>query len=140
MLPILVAFTMLIQSADVQPFTGSWVAQIKGQTFARLELTIRNGDVQGQLRLTGFHVDANGDVDELIRDDDSTAPIFDVSLRDNVLSFSRKDGDDTDRFQMRLADGRATLAFVVDAAVRAELAQEGVAVPRPFTMIRTEVP
>ena len=137
MLQLIFAAATILQAAGLQDFAGSWIAQVKGETFARLELTIGTGGVQGRLLLASkIHVDANGEVDGLNPGDTSTASISDVALRDGVLSFSRKDGDDADRFGMRLADGRATLTFIVDAALRAELAREGIPVPRPITLTR----
>ena len=133
---IVLASTLLAQSGSLPEFAGTWIAQVKGQPLARLELTVTNGEVQGQLSLAGMHVDANGDVDNLIPDVDHTASIFDATFRDSVLSFATRDGDDTDHFEARLVDGRVTLTFVVDAALRAELAQEGIPAPRPIAMTR----
>ena len=109
---------------------------MKGQPLARLDLTLANGELQGQLGLAGMHMDANGNVDAVIPGAGHTAPVFDIAVRDGVLSFAVKDGDDTDRFEVRLVDGRATLTMVIDDTFRAELAREGIAAPRPITMTR----
>jgi hypothetical protein len=131
---LLLATTLLSQVMDPQEFAGKWVAQLRDQTFAQLDLKVTDGQLQGQLRLAGMHVDANGDVDALIGGLGEPVSIFDVALRNGALSFARKDGDDTDRFDLRLAEGRAFLALIPDPAFRAELAQEGIAVPRPIPL------
>jgi hypothetical protein len=91
------AMALLAQSTGLQTFAGSWTAELKGEPLARLDLTFANGESQGQLALAGMHVDANGNVDAVIPDAGHTAPIFDVALRDGVLTFSARDEDDTDR-------------------------------------------
>lgn len=133
---IVLASALLGQAIGMQEFAGSWTADLRGESLARLDLAFRDGQLQGQLGLAGMHVDANGDVDALIPDAGHTSAIFDVALRDGVLSFSAKDEDDTDRFELRLVDGRAMLTLVVDAAFQAELAREGIAAPRPITLTR----
>jgi hypothetical protein len=126
----------LAQSLALQAFAGSWAAELNRQPLARLDVTIVNGEIRGQLGLTGMHVDQAGNVDAVIPGAGHTAPIFDVALRDGVLTFSARDEDDTDRFEVRLVDGRATLTFVIEDALREELTQNGIAVPRPITMTR----
>ena len=53
-----------------------------------------------------------------------------------MLSFSRKDGNDTDHFELRLVDNRAELLFIPSDADRAELAAMGVPVPKPIRLTR----
>ena len=132
----LAAALAFMQSTGVQDFAGTWTATFKGQPLARLELTLSNAELRGQLSLSGFHADAQGEVDGLIPDAGHTAPIFDVSLHDGVLTFAAKDGDDTDRFGARLVDGHVLLTFIPDAATLRELADNGIAVPHPITMTR----
>ena len=137
MLTLLVlASTLLVQSSGLSDFAGIWMAELKGQPLARLELTLTNGQLQGQLGLSGLHTDANGDPDATIPEAGYTLPVFDVLLRDGILSFAVKDGDDTDRFELRLTEGRAMLTLFVDSAFRAELAREGIAPPRPIALTR----
>jgi hypothetical protein len=132
----LVAALAFTQSAGVQDFAGTWTATFKGEPLARLELTFSNAELRGQLSLNGMHVDAQGDVDGLIPDAGHTAPIFDVSLHEGVLTFAAKDEDDTDRFAARLVDGHVLLTFIPDTATLRELAANGIPVPRPITMTR----
>ena len=57
--------------------------------------------------------------------------IFDVSLRNTGLSFAQKDGNDTNRFEMRLLnDGTAELMMILTDEDRKELAAQGVGVPK----------
>ena len=53
-----------------------------------------------------------------------------------MLSFSRKDGNDTDHFELRLVDNRAELRFIPSDADRAELAAIEVPVPKPIRLTR----
>ena len=64
-------------------------------------------------------------------------PIFDLAVRDSTLSFSRKEGHDTDRFEMRLLGAEAAeLRFLLSDADRSELAASGVAMPKPIRLKR----
>jgi len=136
MLPVMVVITLMSMQSPAQDFAGTWSATFNGEPLARLELSIRNGELQGQLAISGFHVDARGDVDGLISDASRSAPIFDVALRDAVLTFAVRDGDDTDRFSVRLTDGHAILTLIPDPAFLRELAADGIAAPRPITLSR----
>jgi hypothetical protein len=52
-----------------------------------------------------------------------------------LLSFSRKAGEDTDRFEMRLLGADAAeLRFLFSDADLSELAASGVAVPKPVQL------
>ena len=135
-LTLLVLTTTLLAQTPLQAFAGSWTAELKGQSLARLDFTPANGELQGQLGLAGMHLDENGNVAAVIPDAGHTAPASDIAVRDGVLSFAVKDDDDTDRFEVRLVDGRATLTMVIDETFRAELAREGIAVPIPIMMTR----
>jgi hypothetical protein len=117
---------------------GHWAASLGGQTFVRLELHETNGAVSGRISLGDIHVNAHGDVDEVIAPARAFTPIFDVALHDGVLSFARKDGDDTDRFSLRLsAAGFAELTFSPSDEDRRQLAEAGIPIPKPIRLTRT---
>jgi len=64
-------------------------------------------------------------------------PIFDVTEQPSLVTFSRKDGSDTDRFELHvLGAGRAELRFLLSDEDRQELAADGIPVPKPIALTR----
>ena len=120
-----------------QRFAGTWTADLAGKTFARLELRETGGTLGGWVSLGRVHFDPSGEITEVMQTAGELTPIFDVTLRDGTLRFSRKDGDDTDRFELRIVNGEAQLSFVLSEADRAELASQGVAAVKPVRLIRS---
>jgi hypothetical protein len=60
-----------------------------------------------------------------------------VTLRESTLACSRKDDQDTDRFELRLLDdGASELRFLLDEAIRQELAADGIPVPKPIRLTK----
>src|SRR6185369_12097856 len=133
---VLVLVAALGQS-DSRSFAGTWTLIIRGQTLARLELTTARDGLAGQISLGAMHVNAEGEVDEVIAPATNVTPLFDLVLRDGMLSFARKDGDDTDRFEMRVTGDTAQLAFLITEEFRQELKDSGIPVPKPVTLTRT---
>lgn len=115
---------------------GHWTAGLGGQTFVRLELHEISGAVSGRISLGDIHVNAHGEVDEVIAPASAFTPIFDVALRDGVLSFARKDGDDTDRFSFQLTAGFAKLSFTPSEEDRRQLEKAGIPIPKPIRLTR----
>ena len=114
---------------------GTWTAERAGQTFVRLELTTTGGALGGRISLGDIHLDSQGEVEAVLKAATDFTPIFDVVLRDGMLSFARKDGDDTDRFEMRLAANEtAQLTFAPSEADREELVRAGVPLPKPIRL------
>jgi hypothetical protein len=133
-------FALAILVAAGQPasqFAGTWTAAFKGDTFARLELREADGALAGRISLGAMHVDKNGVVDEVLNPANNFTPIFDVSFRDGVLSFARKDGDDTDRFELRLSGDALMLRFIFTPELAAEFARDGLPTPVPVRLTRT---
>ena len=85
-----------------QSFTGSWSAEYSGTTFVRLELDAARSPLGGRISLGDIQLDKQGDVIKAKTAPPSFTTLFDVALRGPLLSFSRKDGNDTDHFEMRL--------------------------------------
>jgi hypothetical protein len=120
-----------------QPYAGVWTAEHAGNAYVRLELHVTDGILGGRLSLADIHVDAEGNLSVVLSAVHEPMPIFDITVRDQMLVFSRKDGDDTDHFEMRLTGGGlAELRFVPSDADRRELAENGTAVPKPFRLTR----
>ena len=118
-------------------FAGTWTAELHGTTYVRLTLLDTGGRLTGSVSLGNVHLNAQGEVDAVNVPPRAITPIFDVQLRDGVLSFARKDGDDTDRFEMRVVNGEAELLFLPSAEDREALAREGVPLPRPIRLTKT---
>jgi hypothetical protein len=133
-------FTVLSLSLAAQsnaPFAGTWTADHQGKPLVRLELQTKEGAVSGWIQLADIHVDAQGNVDTVTSGLSERAPIADVVVRGLTIAFARHDGDDVDPFELTVTDdGRAELRFVPPEALRAELAADGVAVPKPFRLTR----
>jgi hypothetical protein len=132
------AFVSAFAQSGAQPFSGTWTAALAGQTYARLDLKVTDGSIGGQIRLGAMHFGREGTVDAVNKteQDATPTPIFDVALRNGVLSFARKDEDEIDRFEMQLVDGDARLTMLLSAEVRAELASQGVSTVQPLTLKR----
>jgi hypothetical protein len=119
-----------------QAFAGTWIAEFEGKTFVRVELTADSGTVGGRISLGDIEVNADGEVRMATSAPAALTAIFDVVVRDSTLSFSRKDGADTDRFEMRLIGEQAELHFLPSDEDRSELAAAGVPVPKPIRLKR----
>src|SRR5215471_19204656 len=94
------AMTLAVAQSPTSQFAGTWTATLNGKTYVRLELAQLNDDVTGRISLADIHVNADGVVDNILSDLSSSGAIFDVRMRDGVLTFARKDGDQIDRFEM----------------------------------------
>ena len=85
-----------------------------------------------------MHINDRGEIDHVIKPAVNFTPLFDLSDRDGVLVFARKDGDDTDRFELRVNGDTAQLTFLVTEEFRQELKDDGLPVPKPITLTRTK--
>ena len=124
--------------SGAQPFAGTWTAALAGQTYARLELKVTDGSIGGQIRLGAVHFGREGTVEAVMQSaqDSTPTPIFDVALRNGLLSFARKDEDAIDRFEMQLVNGDGRLTILLSASDRAELASQGISTVQPLTLKR----
>ncbi len=123
-----------VAQSGAEQFVGTWDAALRGKTFARLELVESGGALSGRISLGAMHVDDKGVVDEVLKPADNFTPIFDVRIRDGVVAFARKDGDDTDHFEIRAAGAELELALFPTAEDRAALAREGLTLPKPVRL------
>jgi len=129
------AVSLTVQTT-LQSFEGTWVATHAGTTFARLELRVVDGKLEGKIGLGNIHVDANGVVDQVTDAPRELKPIFDTSLKSSTLAFASKDQHDTDRFELMLKGSDAELRFVLSDLDRKSLAAEGVPVPKPIRLAK----
>ena len=116
---------------------GFWTAQFEGRTFLRLELKTVNGTVTGGISLGNIEVDKQGALRRVDESPRELTPIFDVTQIASTVTFSRKDGADTDRFEFRsLEAGRAELKLLLNDADREELAASGIPTPKPIALTK----
>jgi hypothetical protein len=132
------ALLLTLGQSGTQPFVGTWTMNFEGQTFARLELQAVAGALSGRISLGAMHINDRGEIDHVIKPAVNFTPLFDLSDRDGVLVFARKDGDDTDRFELRVNGDTAQLTFLVTEEFRQELKDDGLPVPKPITLTRTK--
>jgi hypothetical protein len=131
------AVVAALGQGSASSYPGTWIAELEGTTYVRLELNTVDGGLGGGISLGNIHVDSRGEVDHAAAAPSALTSLFDVSVRDSILTFSRKDGQDTDRFQLRLlTDETAELRFMISDADLKELAAEGIAAPRPVRLKR----
>jgi hypothetical protein len=114
---------------------GTWTAESAGRTFLRLELRNANGTITGGISVGDIEVDSQGVVSKAGEPSPTLSPISGVTLRGSVVSFSRTDGNEIDRFELHLLPGgSAELRFILSEADRRELAAEGIPTPKPIRL------
>jgi hypothetical protein len=136
--PLILA-AVLTATPTVQSSTaaGVWTAEFNGKTFIKLELHAEAATLAGTINGGDIQVDDHGDLRHVgdLRAD--ARPIFDVRQQGSTVTFSAKDDDDTDQFELRIRnDGHAELRLILTEAFKAELAADGVPVPKPFVLTR----
>ena len=64
-------------------------------------------------------------------------PILDATLKGSTVTFSIKEGNDTDQFELRLLENAdADLLILVNEEDRKELAADGVPSPKPIRLTK----
>lgn len=124
--------------APGQTYAGTWIAELAGTTYIRLELEGAAGALRGRISLGNITgLDAQGQVIKAEPAPPELTPIFDVTLRITSMAFSHKNGNDTDRFEMRLVGNEAAeLLLILTDEDRKELAADGLPDPKPFRLKR----
>ena len=118
-------------------YAGTWIAELAGSNYVRLELTVTAGTLGGRISLGDIHVDAAGVVDTVLAPPHSVTPVFDVERREGGLLFARKNDDDIEHFEIRLLGrGDAELVFRPTDAERQQLADNGIPMPKPIRLKR----
>jgi hypothetical protein len=117
--------------------TGSWTGQFERRTFLRLELKSVSGSITGGMSIGDIQVDKQGELRSVKEAPRDLTPIVDAIDHGATVTFSRKDGDDTDRFELRLIDAsHAELRFLLSESDREALATEGVPAPKPISLVK----
>ena len=119
------------------PIAGSWTAKFEGRTFIRLELKTVNGAIAGGISLGHLEVDRQGAVKTADAAPPNLTPILDATLKGSTVTFSIKEGNDTDQFELRLLENAdADLLILVNEEDRKELAADGVPSPKPIRLTK----
>jgi hypothetical protein len=137
-LALVVAMTaVLAGQSGGGPIAGSWTAQFEGRTFLKLELKTVNGTITGGMSVGNIELDGEGALRGVGESPRELKPIFDVTQRGSTVTFSRKDGANTDRFELRLLEaGHAELQFLLSETDRKELASSGTPTPNPIPLTK----
>ena len=115
--------------------TGTWVADLNGTTFMRLELRTESGRLIGAIGTGDIHFDKNGVVDEAKSVPNTLTPMSSIEMSGSVMSFTRVEGDDLERFRLRITGERtAELTFLPSDEVLEELKEEGIPAPKPIPL------
>jgi hypothetical protein len=136
----LIAIIAIAALAAVQApptkYDGIWIAQFEGTTWARLELRTTNGAVTGGISLGNIELKKDGTLRHVEPAPKALSAIFDVRQRGDVISFSRKDASDTDRFEVSPAGTGLELTFLFTEEDRREFAEEGIPLPKPIRLVK----
>ena len=89
----------------------------------------------GRISLGDVEVDKTGQVKTAKAAPTASIPLLDIAQKDGLLTFARKDGRDTDHFELKLIDATtAELTLVLTEDMRKELADEGISDSEPFRL------
>ena len=137
MISIVAAVTLaaaLQASASTQSYAGTWIAELSGTTYVRLELQGTSA-VTGRLSLGNIQTDGKGAIIKVAAAPRDTHPLQEIVRRETHLSFILKEGRDSDRFELRLVGAdSADLVFIPSEEDKKEFAAEGIAAPRPIRL------
>jgi hypothetical protein len=131
--------SLLQPPPGAQPFVGTWTVELNGTTFIRLDIQMTNDTLTGRIGVGDMHVDANGHADRVAAAPRDSTPIVieDLDVTRSKLTFSRKDGDDTDHFTAQLIDPTSLeLSFLLTDADRREFSANGIHLPEPVLLKR----
>ena len=133
------AFVAVMLGQPLGPYSGDWTADFRGTTYVRLALNDKGGAPQGAMSIgKSIQVDGQGNVERVSEAALTLGPMLDVSRSGEVLSFSYKDGDDVDKFELRLIDASsAELTLLIPEEERKQLAAEGIPLPKPFRLAKS---
>ena len=136
LLAIIALAALAATQAPPTKYDGTWIAQFEGTTWAVLELRTANGLVTGRISLGDIEMNMDGTLKHVEPAPKDLSPIFDVRQQGAVIVFSRKEGDDTEQFEMEVKGTEAELRFVLTDEIRREFASEGIPIPKPFPLKR----
>ena len=129
-------FAILLTQGSPQWYSGTWTAEFGGRTFVRLELEERDGKPGGRMGIGDIEVHPDGTLRKVAPVPAQLSAIFDFVASDATLAFSRKDGKDTDRFELRWVGDHGESLLVTSDELRRQLAAEGVPLPKPIRLTK----
>ena len=95
------------------------------------------GTLSGKIGLGDIELEKDGELKTVGPAPATLTPIGNVSVKNSVLSFTRKDGEDLDHFEMRITGpGAAELRLILTEADVKEFAAEGIPAPKPIKLKR----
>ena len=116
---------------------GTWVAERNGTVYVRLELRVTDGALSAGLATGDVQFDDKGEVKNAAPAPAKLTPITDLTATGSDVSFVRHQGNDTERFRLRVvSDDRAELQFLPDEDMLEELKEMGIPAPKPFALRR----
>lgn len=116
---------------------GTWVAERAGTVFVRLEIRVTDGALSAGLGTGDVQFDDKGEVKDASPVPAKLTPLTDLAVTGLDVSFVRLEGNDTERFQLRvLSEDRAELRFLPDEDMLEELKEMGIPAPKPFALRR----
>ena len=138
-LPVVCVAMALAGQSAAPRMVGTWTAQFDGKTYVRLDVRSSNGTLSGGISLGSVEVDKTGALSKVGDAPAELAPIIDVTATNTTLTFARRDGRDTDRFEFKMTEaGRAELQFVLTERQRQHLKTDGIPDPKPFQLTRQQ--
>lgn len=135
-LALVAAIYALTGSQSATPsVVGTWIAQLEGRTFVRLQLDGINGAVKGGITIGDIEFDKTGDVGKAEEPPRVLRPITVVAQKNGVVAFLVESSEDPDRFEFRMIDAtRAELRLVLSEDQREELAEMGIPALKPIPL------
>jgi hypothetical protein len=114
---------------------GTWVAERNGTVFVRLELRVTDGALSAGLATGDVQFDAKGEVKNASPVPARLTPITDLVATGSDVSFVRLEGNDTERFRLRVvSEDRAELQLLPDEEMLEELKELGIPAPKPIAL------
>lgn len=137
MTTLLLALTFAVFPLQPIPaaVTGTWVAEREGTVFVRLELRVTDGAVSAGLATGNVEFDNKGEIKNAAPVPAKLTPITDLAVTGSDVSFIRLEGNDTERFRLRVvSEDRAELFLLLDEEMLEELKEMGIPTPKPFAL------
>lgn len=114
---------------------GTWVAEHDCIVFVRLELLVTDGALSAGLATGDVQFNEKGEVKNAEPAPARLTPITDLTATGSDVSFVRLEGNDTERFRLRVVGAdRAELQFLPDEEMLEELKEMGIPAPKPFAL------
>jgi hypothetical protein len=134
---VLLALTLAFLPLQPIPaaVAGTWVAERNGTVFVRLELRVTDGALSAGLATGDVQFDAKGEVKNAAPVPARLTPITDLVATGSDVSFVRLEGNDTERFRLRVvSEDRAELQLLPDEEMLEELKELGIPAPKPIAL------